>query len=379
MTTAASSDVREPGRASSAASAAQRFACADIEGIVLAGVHAWRDDAFERASNRPTLSVASRPLVWHAMEWLRRNGVASARLCGNGETRAIERSLASFPITDLNVRYHRDPIPRGPAGCVRDAAVESDAQAFVVVEGSIIPRLELGPVLKTHVESEAALTVAVSDGARSRGSVDPIGVYVLSKSALSLIPEHGYQDIKESLIPALYRRGLQVVTHACRGTASWRVADASSYLSVNMRVLEELVRSTAPLNGFSRRGDAFCHAASSVHESATLVGPVLVGERTRIEAGAVVVGPTSFGAGCVVERDAVVTRSAVWDGAIVGSGAFVDGCVLTSDSAVEPGSVARCAVRAPRRRRGVRGWMTRWLGGAEVERDVRARRGGRPN
>lgn len=380
MTTAASSDVVGSGRAEPAlASAEAARARTGLEGIVLAGVHAWRDDVFERAAARPTLSVASRPLLWHSLDWLRRNGVGAARLCGNGDTRSIENSLSIYPISDMRVHFHRDRIPRGPAGCVRDAAAGSDARAFVVVEGTVVPRLDLESLLRTHAQSEAALTVAVNDDVRARGRVDPAGVYVFSRAALSLIPAVGYQDIKESLIPALYRRGLQVVTHASRGIASWRVSDASSYLSVNMRVLEEFARTPSMLGGFARRLDAYCHESANVHDAATLVGPVLVGPKTRIEAGAVIVGPTSFGIGCVVGRDAVVTRSAVWDGAEVRDGAFVDGCVLTTESVVEAGAILRCAVRGPSRRRRMRQWMMRWLGGTQVEQDLSAQRSRPPN
>lgn len=344
-----------------------------MEGIVLAGVHSWRDDAFERAAVRPALAVASRPLLWHSLDWLHRNGINRARLCGNGETAIIAKSLSPFPIPDMRVVLHEDPIPRGPAGCVRDAAEVSDAEAFVVVEGTVVPRLDLEALLRTHLDSEAALTVAVNASTPTRRSADPAGIYVFSRSALGLIPDHGYQDIKEALIPMLYRRGRQVVTHACRGLASWRVSDATSYLSVNMRVVEEFARATTPPAGFVRHGDALCHESATVDPTATFVGPSLVGARSRIEAGAVIVGPTSFGAACRVGRDAVVTRSAIWDGAVVQSRAYLDGCVLTAGAVVEKGAVVRCAVRSPGRGSRMRNWFTRWLGGAEAERDMTGR------
>jgi NDP-sugar pyrophosphorylase family protein len=171
----------------------------------------------------------------------------------------------------------------------------------------------------------------------------------------------------------LYRRGRQVVTHACRGLASWRVSDASSYLSVNMRVVEEFAAAATPPAGFVRRGDALCHETATVDPTATFVGPSLVGARSRIEAGAVVVGPTSFGASSRVGRDAVVTRSAIWDGAIIQARAYVDGCVVTAGTVIDKGAVMRCAVCSPGRRSRLRMWLTRWLEGAEVERDIAAR------
>jgi NDP-sugar pyrophosphorylase family protein len=104
-------------------------------------------------------------------------------------------------------------MPRGPAGSARDAAVQTDADNFIVAEGTIFPRFDLTTVLRTHAGSKAAATVVVAEatGAPSHNGEEPLGVYVLSREALEQVPPSGYQDIKEALLPSLHRLGVRIV------------------------------------------------------------------------------------------------------------------------------------------------------------------------
>jgi NDP-sugar pyrophosphorylase family protein len=44
----------------------------------------------------------------------------------------------------------------------------------------------------------------------------------------------------------------------------------------------------------------------------------------------------TLGPGTTVEADAIVSRSVVWSGCVVGQGAFVDRCMLADGASVEP-------------------------------------------
>ena len=52
-------------------------------------------------------------------------------------------------------------MPRGAAGSLRDAAAASDADTFVVADGTAIPTAELRDLLMAHHASGAAVTVVV--------------------------------------------------------------------------------------------------------------------------------------------------------------------------------------------------------------------------
>lgn len=326
-----------------------------VHGIVLAGVHAWGDCPLENAVCRPLLPVASRPLITHALTWIRKSGINGATVCGNSDTGALRQRLGNGKSLGIALEYFEDVMPRGPAGCVRDAAATSTADLFVVVDGTIVPRVDLEAVIAHHLRADAVVTLVAAE---VDGCCEPLGIYVFARCVLDRISPTGYQDIKEALIPALYARGERVVTHVVRGPQAVRVTDAASYLGVNIWATEQVFRSDElPAEG-RRNGDACVHPSAHVDPRARFVGPVLVGPNSMIGADALIVGPCTIGAGTRVGAEAVVSRSAVWDRCTVGDGAIVDHCVLADGARLEPGMIVRETVCLPQQRLGET-WLAR--------------------
>ena len=321
-----------------------------VKAVVLAGVHAWGDCVLERAVTRPLLPVAQRPIIAHGLSWLRAAGVPAATICGNSESAMLRRSLGDGARFGVALDYYEDLMPRGPAGCARDAAVTSSADTFVVFDATIVPDFDLVELLNAHVASGAAVTLVASPAEALGQAPRPVGLYVFSRAALELVRPTGYQDIKEVLLPELHRKGSQVATYMIAPAAVKRVSHAASYLKVNMWAVQRQVERGGEHADAVRREEALVAHSARVDPTARLVGPVLIGPGAVIEAGALIVGPTSIGAGCVIGADAVVSRSAVWDGARVAAGAIVDQSVLTHGASVEPELVARETVCFPPRR-----------------------------
>ena len=174
----------------------------NVHGVVLAGVHAWGNFALEHALPRPLIPVAGRPLIHHTLSWLRHAGILSASICANSDTSVLRRCLGNGHALSLSLDYYEDVMPRGPAGCARDSVIYNDCSTFVVMDATIVPRIDLLRLVEAHQESKAALTVVVtsshSDGVRSCALLAPAGIYVFSPPALESIPADGYQDIRST-------------------------------------------------------------------------------------------------------------------------------------------------------------------------------------
>jgi NDP-sugar pyrophosphorylase family protein len=301
-----------------------------IRGIVLAGGYSWSNSAFDRLAPRPLLLVADWPLISYALGWLQDGGVANATLCINRETRSLKTRLTGHIPADLmNLHYQEDSMPRGPAGCARDAAMEGDADTFIVVDGTAIPSVDLGDLLHRHRVSGAALTVVAhheaTPGGRSGRQV-PCGTYIIERRALDRVKTVGYIDIKENLIPTLYASGERVLTYSLV-EPSPRVLDFATYLSANEWMIQRLA---------DHEGSSSLHARETfVAADAVLVGPVLLGRNVRVMSGATIVGPTSIGDGSIVRSGALVSRSVVWSHCVVGQEAVADRCLLADGAVIE--------------------------------------------
>ncbi len=320
-----------------------------VAGIVLAGVHAWGDCILEWVASRPLLPIAFRPLIWHILEWLEHGGVGQATVCANSDTARLRYALGMVGPAGLPIDYYEDVMPRGPAGCARDAGLNKPVDTLLVVEGTIFPSLDLEALLKAHRDSGAVLTIAAQhkDDRTDASDLEPVGVYVFSSEVLATVPEHGYQDIKETLIPRLYSQGQVIETFVVPPSSTPRVGGSGSYLGVNLWVVEQALATRDVPPGYRLVGDSWVHESSRVHSTARFVGPVWVGPDCEIESGAILVGPMSMGNGCHIESDAVISCSVLWDGCRVRRGAVLDHCVLTRGSDVAAEMVVRKAVCLP--------------------------------
>jgi len=313
-------------------------------GIVLAGAYPGGLCALDKLAPRPLLPVAQQPLVTYALRWMAEGGLRGATICANSEVRIIRARLKGSAF-GLRLDYLEDWSPRGAAGCVRDAGIKSDAATFVVADGTAVPVVDLAALLADHLASRAAITVVV--GADGAGRLRPSGVYVFDRRSFSYISEDGYQDIKERLIPRLYAAGEQVSTHMAQGVAP-RVVNADTYLALNQWVVERTSRHREPPDGFRSFGETVLHDSALVDPTARLLGPVLLGARVSVQAGATLVGPVSIGPGTTVGLGAVVSRSVVWSHCVVGDRSFVDRSMLADRAIVAPGGSVISAMMTSR-------------------------------
>jgi len=324
-------------------------------GIVLVGTHPWTRTAFDRLPPRPLLPVAHRPLLSYSLSWLRDAGVHHVGVCANRETQALEARLHRHVPHGLRVTYHEDAMPRGAAGAVRDAALTGDASVFVVTDGTVVPSVDFAEILAAHHSDGAALTVVshLEPGRHGKPAVQvPTGIYVFNRDVLERVPERGFCDIKENLIPQLHRAKQRVRAFTV-DQPSPRVLDAASYRAVNEWMVEHLVTTRTIPNGYILSGSALIHRDAMVDRDVTFVGPVIVAPGAEIRSGAVIVGPSSIGRDAMIGSGVLVSRSAVWRRCVMHEKSVADRCVLADGTVVGPAHRLFCSVVPAARQEGV--------------------------
>jgi NDP-sugar pyrophosphorylase family protein len=326
-----------------------------MRGVILAGTYQRANSVFDRLLPRPLVPVAHKPLISYALAWLRHAGITDVTVCGNRETLALTDQLERHVPADMTYAYREDPMPRGAAGCLRDAADGEACDIYVVTDGTAVPTaVDLPALLESHRSSGAEATVVVySEPARggTPGAVIPVGMYVVNRSALECIPTRGFFDIKEHLIPKLYRAKARVLTYQITHVVP-RVLNAQTYLAVNAMVTESLVSGNAVPAGYYRRGEALIQVGATVAADATLIGPVIIGQGADIRSNVVVIGPTSIGCDVVINDGAVVSRSAVWRRSSIHAGATIDLCVIGDGAVMRANSFGLSGRHRPEKKTG---------------------------
>lgn len=316
-----------------------------VWGVVLAGAYLKGRSLFERLRPRPLLPVALRPIVGHPLRWLDEAGVAGTTVCLNGASRDVRRAIEAETGPGSPIRFREDVSPRGTAGVARDAAADTAAGTFLVLNATAIPGVDPKVLLDRHRAEGAAVTLVVrrETGAAAAG-LSPLGIYVFERRVLDLVPAQGFHDIKETLLPRLHEKGGRIATFEADGPVP-RVVDSETYLAANEELIPRAVAGDVPA-GFFRAGHALVHASARVAATARLVGPVMIGPGTRVGDDATIVGPAAIGAGCEIGREAVVARSVLWDRCAVGPRGMVDRCLVADGALVPAGSDLYATLRA---------------------------------
>ena len=242
---------------------------------------------------RPLVPVAQAPLISYTLEWLRDGGVLDATICANSAGRAVREHFGDGRDLGMTLGYYEDWSPRGPAGCARDASLQSQRRHLH----------HRGRQRHSHRQPRRPARDprrVPGRGHRSRSSrarAPSVPTWLPAESTSSTagsstpFPATGFQDIKETLIPRLYREGERIVTHTAYGACP-RVLNARTYLAVNHWMVERLARRPGPLENHEAAGRSpRAHTRRGWTTAPAWSAPSSSGPDVTIRAGATVVGP----------------------------------------------------------------------------------------
>jgi lipopolysaccharide/colanic/teichoic acid biosynthesis glycosyltransferase/dTDP-glucose pyrophosphorylase len=292
--------------------------------------------------------VATSPLLAWQIRALADNGIEEIGLALSSRSAGpVKRHLRAQNGSLPKVRCAVDVVPRGPAGALKLLEDFVAGEPFLVVErGTFLGSLDLSGLLGAHLENGALATLGTLPAPGSgdaRRAPAPAGVYVFDPTILGRIPDQGYFDIKEQLIPRLLDENARVLRAEIAGFCR-PVASLQDYFSLQREVLDAgaFVRT-----GLRQTGDrVWTGEGSRVSPSARITGPVVIGMDCAIEDDARITGPAVIGDGCRVGRSGLVRNGILLDGATLGEGAQVEDSVVGRRSRVDGGRHLRRSVLA---------------------------------
>jgi len=300
------------------------------------------------ASRRITSSwpLVEKTVLEHLLTHLVNEGIRHVVICSGEE--GVWQAKPICTDDRLAVEFLHEPLPVGTAGCLRDAVKVDEDALFVVFSASIVSPPAIGELIDAHHAGQADLTVFVNPGYGDRADTGQAsGIYVCQPSILKHIPEAGYVDIKEGLIPEMLRAGRTVhaatLTNHTGNFRDWRgyLYAVADYLE-RTSALESDVQSTEG----TMSNNVWIASDARVDPTARIQGPVVIMDGARISSDAVVLGPAVIGRRVTVGQESVVVHSIIWDDARIGPHcgirrSVVDGhAVIQAKAEVEDTAVA---------------------------------------
>ena len=307
------------------------------------------------------LAVVHRPMLEWVVEGLARHGVDEAVLALGYRPDLFRAAYPDDRCAGVTLRYAVDPEPLDTAGAIAHAAREAGiGERFLVVNGDVITDLDVTALVAFHDGrgAEASIALHAVDDPSAFGVVDadaegrvrafvekPLreqapsnlingGMYVFEPSVLDRIPAGRRTSVERETFPAMVAdRTLYALDD---GGAYWvDTGTPQQYLRVQLDILDgRLGPSPAAVDPTARV------AATAIVCRSVIDAGAVIGEGATVEDAVVL-------AGAMVGAGAHVAGSIVGPGATVGEGAEVVSCsVLGAGAVVLPRARAE-ALRIP--------------------------------
>jgi mannose-1-phosphate guanylyltransferase len=346
-----------------------------VQALVLAGGEGTRLRPLTYTTPKPVMPLAGRPFLSFMLDWLRSHGVDEVILSCGFMSDGVKRVLGDI-YDGMRLRYVIEEGPLGTAGPVRLALDEGVLAArLLVLNGDVLTDIDLTAELAQHAETGARVTLGLYpvDDTASYGVVPTdadnrveaflektegetptnrinAGAYIVEREVVEQIASGRAVSFEREVFPALVGNGL----YGFAAEGYWiDIGTPERYLEATWDLLAGRVESKLPPRD---------ETGSLVYEGCLLsgahVGPqsVLgrhcsVGSDSRVER-AVLHDRVMVGADAAVvesvlaERVRVGERARVEPGAMVGAGATIgEGAVIGAGAKLDPGVEVEAGAR----------------------------------
>jgi len=312
----------------------------NIKAIILAGS---RD--FGRcplASRLPTAlwPVAGKPALEQLLLHLSRQGIKQATICSNGDASLLQDSISC--VNSMQLTFLDEPLPLGTAGCIRDAANDDTHGLFLIMPAGLISPPNIDMLIQAHRAGSSDLTIMLKADSEDVAKTDRTsGIYICEPKVLKFIPEQGYCDIKESLIPAMLRQS-RTIHVAKLSNPVWKFRDRDTYLTAIASYLDNTPKLSADVKVCQSSDFPLVWRGSDVNieRGARIFGPVVIMDGVTLSQDALILGPTIIGRNVNVGRDSVIINSVLWDSARVDKECCLEQCVIDYNAFVPANTTA---------------------------------------
>ena len=296
------------------------------------------------ASYRPTAlwPVMGRPALERLLSNLADQGIQNV-VIGSGDEDSL--LIESIHVDKrLETKFLKEPLPVGTAGCIRDAVKDETDTLLLVFPASMVCPPDINVLINAHREGQSDLTVILNPGSSFNGEQtgQASGIYICTTDLLKYIPEDGYYDIKEGLIPKLLSEGKAIhVSTLPECTCNFR--DRQEYLHAIACFLEKKYNFDEELRSYKEIDSqhVWISSEAKIDPTARIYGPVIVMDGTHISGGTVIIGPAILGQNVKINKNSVIINSALWNGVQVGSNCQIQRCVIDYNRTLEDNTVVQ--------------------------------------
>ena len=286
--------------------------------------------------NRALWPVFGKPALQVLLEQLAHQGIMRIVISCENHSDIIQNSI-ELP-KGLRVSFREETLPRGPAGCIRNAA-EPEDELLLIFSANMLSLPPIRELLDKHRRARADMTVFLNPQDNNNFQPEDSQIYLCEPTILSCIPETGFFDLKEGFIPAAVKKGLRICTAHLLSEAGHYRNWAEYSTQLKKRCFSQ-TQDEIFLSGFScwsDRPDVLIGSNVRISEKAEIFGPVVIGDDSIIMDDVMIFGPTVIGRNTCLGPESIVEESVLWDHVTTGRRSRIRYSLVDDDMVVPDG------------------------------------------
>ncbi len=322
--------------------------------VIMAGGFGTRLRPITSNLPKPMVPMLNVPMMEHIVNLLKRHNITDVLSLLYYQPEKITGYFGNGAAFDVNMEYKLAQADYGTAGAVRYAADKLD-ERFIIISGDVLTDFNLEEALAFHQSKKAQATIVLTkaqvplqfgivmtddEGRITRFLEKPswgevftdtinTGIYILEPEVLDLIPYQKEFDFSKDLFPMMLEKNLALYGYVAEGY--WAdVGNLNQYQEAHDDALAGRVQVQ---HKGRKQGGAYIAESADVDDSAQLNGNILIGENSKIGAGAQITDSV-IGDGVTIGAGARIVNSIIWNRVHIGVQAELTADVVCDDTRI---------------------------------------------
>ncbi len=335
-----------------------------MKAVVMAGGEGSRLRPMTINRPKPLAPVGCRPIMEHILLLLKDHGLLEVVTTLHYLSDEIIATFGDGSDLGMSIKHSIEKDPLGTAGAVKMADHLLEGEPFVIISGDALTSIDLTKAIAWHKEKgsmatlilkrvpnplEFGVVITREDGHIDRFLEKPgwsevfsdtvnTGIYILEPEVLALMePDRSY-DWSQDIFPKMLREGMPLYGYIA--DEYWSdIGNLEQYRQAQNDLLSG--DAGLPVPGREVSPGIWVGDRTVVEDGVQLTAPVCIGSDCRIKKGAQLGPNTVIGDGTIVDCDAVVKESVVWEGCYIGQAVQAEGAILCRRCTIKKEAILR--------------------------------------
>jgi mannose-1-phosphate guanylyltransferase/phosphomannomutase len=335
-----------------------------MKAVVMAGGEGSRLRPITLNRPKPLVPICNKPIMEHILGLLKRHGITEvvSTLYYLGDE--IKDYFGDGEDFGVKMEYSVETVPLGTAGSVKKAEALLKDETFLIISGDALTDCDLTKAIQFHKAKgsiatlilyrvasplEFGVVITDPDGKVVRFLEKPswsevfsdtvnTGMYILEPEIFDTMEPGKNYDWSSDIFPLLLEEGKPMYGYVM-GDYWADVGSLSQYREAQEHLLSGQLN--VEFGGQGQDSGLMIGPNCVISPTATLVPPVCIGRSCKIKAGARVGPYTVIGDNSLIEEEANVERSVIWDSAYIGPNVSVRSAIICSRTTIKKDSNIR--------------------------------------